>query len=139
MISMKHVLFVCVRNAGRSQMAAAFAQKHGEGRITVASGGTHPADHVHPVVIEAMAEKGYDVSQNIPRRITVDELHKADQVVVMGCGAESFCPAPLLDRVIDWELEDPGDQPIEKVREIRDEIRQRVIQLIKELDPIENE
>lgn len=130
---MIRVLFVCVQNAGRSQMAAAFAQKYGTGCIIASSGGTHPADQVHPIVVEAMAEKGLDISQNIPRRITVDELYAANQVVVMGCEAEGFCPAPLLDKVLDWELEDPKDQPIEKVREIRDEIEQRVLKLIKEL------
>ena len=138
MILMKQVLFVCVHNAGRSQMAAAFAQKHGERRIIALSGGTHPAEHIHPIVIEAMAEKGFDISQTIPQQITVDELRAADQVVVMGCGAESFCPAPLLDKGLNWDLEDSKDQPIEKVREIRDEIEQRVSRLIEELAPIEH-
>ncbi|MFX1566416.1 MAG: low molecular weight phosphatase family protein [Promethearchaeota archaeon] len=130
---MKHVLFVCVENAGRSQMAGAFAKKYGEGRIISTTGGTQPADHVHPEVVKAMQEKGIDISGNIPRRISVAELNEADQVVVMGCGAESFCPAPLLDRVIDWNLEDPAGQPVEKVREIRDEIEHRVIHLIDTL------
>ncbi|MFX1317964.1 MAG: arsenate reductase ArsC [Promethearchaeota archaeon] len=134
---MKYVLFVCIQNAGRSQMGDAFAKKHGEGKITSASGGTHPADHVHPGVVKVMEEKGIDISENVPRRITVAELHEADTVVVMGCGAESFCPAPLLDRVIDWELDDPADQPIEKVREIRDEIERRVLELIETLSTIE--
>ncbi len=135
---MIRVLFVCVQNAGRSQMAAAFAQKYGGERIIASSGGTHPADHVHPIVVEAMAERGVDISQNVPRRITVEELYAANRVVVMGCGAEGFCPAPLLDKVLDWELEDPKEQPIEKVREIRDEIEQRVVQLIEELVLTEN-
>ena len=130
---MKSVLFVCIANAGRSQMAAAFAQKYGKGKIIAKSGGTHPADHVHEVVVEAMRERGIDISRNTPRRITAVELYDTDQVIVMGCGAEEFCPAPLLDRVLDWELDDPKDQPIEKVREIRDVIEEKVKQLIETL------
>jgi protein-tyrosine-phosphatase len=117
-------------------MAGAFAQTHGEGRITSYTGGTHAADNVHPIVVEAMKEKGIDISENKPRKITADELHEADTIVVMGCGGGSFCPAPLLDRVIDWDLEDPADQPIEKVREIRDEIERRVLDLIETLTDV---
>jgi protein-tyrosine-phosphatase len=80
-----------------------------------------------------MREKGIDISQNRPRRITASELYDTDHVIVMGCRAEEFCPAPLLDRVIDWNLDDPKDQPIEKVREIRDEIEEKAIQLIETL------
>ncbi|MFX1508702.1 MAG: low molecular weight phosphatase family protein [Promethearchaeota archaeon] len=136
---LKHVLFVCVQNAGRSQMAGAFAQKYGEGRITVSTGGTHPANQVHPEVVKVMQEKGIDISENVPRRISVAELNAADQVVVMGCGAESFCPAPLLIKVIDWDLEDPAGQPLKKVRKIRDEIERRVVHLIDNMTAIETQ
>lgn len=130
---LKAGLFVCVANAGRSQMAEAFAKILGKGHIIAASGGTHPAPEIHPVVLEAMLELGTDISHKTPCRITISELEKADQVIVMGCSAEGFCPAPLLKKVIDWELEDPKGQPIEKVRKIRDEIKKRVQQLIDEI------
>ncbi|MFX1475727.1 MAG: arsenate reductase ArsC [Promethearchaeota archaeon] len=127
---MRKILFVCVANAGRSQMAAAFANLYGEGRVVASSGGTNPAEEVHPVVVEAMRERGIDISQNKPRRISTANLEEADQVIVMGCGAEGFCPATLLKKVEDWALDDPKGQPLERVREIRDEIEERVKELI---------
>ena len=114
-------------------MAAAFAQQYDKGRISSASGGTHPAEHVHSEVVKVMLEKGIDISENKPRRISRAELEEANQLIVMGCGAESFCPAPLLDNVIDWNLEDPHEQSIEKARKIRDEIEYRILQLIDDI------
>ena len=131
---MKRVLFVCVENAGRSQMAEAFARKYGGGKVEALSGGTMPAKEVNPVVIQVMQEIGIDLTANRPKAITRQMVQDADMIIVMGCSAEGFCPAPLLSKVVDWQIEDPKDKPIEKVREIRDEIESRVRKLISEID-----
>jgi protein-tyrosine-phosphatase len=131
---MKRVLFVCVENAGRSQMAEAFARKYGGGKVEALSAGTMPAKEVNPVVIQVMREKGIDLTAKKPKAITRQMVEEADMIIVMGCSAEGFCPAPLLHKVIDWQIEDPKDKPIEKVREIRDEIESRVRKLISEID-----
>jgi protein-tyrosine-phosphatase len=123
---MKNILFVCVENAGRSQMAEAFAKAYGEARIEAISAGTMPAKEVHPVAVQVMREKGIDLSPNKPKLITNQMVQEADMIIVMGCSAEGFCPAPLLNKVVDWEIEDPKGKPIEKVREIRDEIERKV-------------
>lgn len=130
---MKKVLFVCVENAGRSQMAEAFAERYGKGKIEVMSAGTMPSKEVNPVVVQAMREKGIDISRNKPKLLSTKMIQEADVIIVMGCGAEGICPAPLLNKVTDWELEDPKGKPIEKVREIRDEIERRVKKLVLEL------
>lgn len=129
---MKKVLFVCVENAGRSQMAEAFAKKYGKQRIEVLSAGTMPANQVNPVVVQVMLEREIDLSGNTPKVITNQMVQEADMIIVMGCSAEGFCPAPFLNKVIDWGIEDPKGKPIEKVREIRDEIERRVRTLIDE-------
>lgn len=126
----KKVLFVCVENAGRSQMAEAFANMHGRGKVEASSAGTMPAKRVHSIVVKAMLEKGFDLSKKKPRLLTTKMLQEADTVIVMGCDPRGFCPAPLLKKVVDWELEDPKDKPIEKVTQIRDEIEKRVLKLI---------
>ena len=131
---MKRVLFVCVENAGRSQMAEAFARKYGGGKVEALSAGTMPAKEVNPVVIQVMREKGIDLTANKPKAITRQMVEEADMIIVMGCSAEGFCPAPLLNKVVDWQIEDPKDKPVEKVREIRDEIESRVRKLISEID-----
>jgi len=130
---MKKVLFVCVENAGRSQMAEAFAKYYGKGKIEALSAGTMPSKEVNPLVVEVMREKGIDISGNKPKLVNTQIIQEADAVIVMGCGAQGFCPAPLLKKVVDWELEDPKDKPIEKVREIRDEIGKRTKKLIDEI------
>jgi arsenate reductase len=130
---MKHVLFICVENAGRSQMAEAFANHYGKAKLTASSAGIMPADKINSVVIEAMKEKGIDISRNKPKMLTTKMAEKADKIITMGCSAEKACPAPLLKNVIDWGLEDPKDKPIEEVREIRDEIERRVKKLINEM------
>lgn len=130
---MKKILFVCVENAGRSQMAEAFAKKYGEGKILASSAGVKPPDKVNPVVVEAMREKGIDISQNRPKLLTEQMTHEADVVITMGCGVEEVCPAVFVENVVDWELEDPKGQPLERVREIRDEVERRVKALIHEL------
>jgi arsenate reductase len=130
---MKKILFVCVENAGRSQMAEAFANEHGRGEIEAFSAGTMPSDKVNPVVVKIMLERGYDLSENKPRLVTDQMVREADAIVVMGCSAEGFCPAPLLNKVVDWGIEDPKDKPIEKVREIRDQIEAKVKAFIEEI------
>jgi protein-tyrosine-phosphatase len=126
------VLFVCIENAGRSQMAEAFAKTYGKGKIETMSAGTMPAKEVNPVVVQVMLEKGIDLSGNKPKLVTTQMVQEADKVIVMGCSAEGFCPAPLLNKVLDWEIEDPKGQPIERVREIRDKIERKVRLLIDE-------
>lgn len=127
---MTTLAFVCVRNAGRSQMAAAFAEreraKHGRDDVTILTGGTEPADSVHDVVIEAMGERGIDIADRTPRTIQPDELADADAVFTMGCAAADVCPAGYGGDHEDWALEDPGEADLETVREIRDDIERRV-------------
>jgi protein-tyrosine-phosphatase len=130
---MKKLLFVCVENAGRSQMAEAFARYYGKGKVEVMSAGTMPSTEVNPVVVQVLQEKGIDISKNKPKLITTQMVQEADSIIVMGCDARGFCPAPLLDKVVDWKLEDPKGKPIEKVREIRDEIEKRVKEIIGEI------
>ena len=131
---MKHVLFVCVENAGRSQMAEAFANHYGKGKLVASSAGVMLADRVNPVVVEVMREKGIDISMNKPKLLTTKMAEEADKIITMGCSVEKICPAPLLKNVIDWALEDPQGKPIEQVRQIRDEIEKRVLKLIQDLD-----
>ena len=127
---MKKILFVCVENAGRSQMAEAFAKVYGKDKFIVSSAGNKPADKINPVVIEAMKEKGIDISMNKPKLITFQMAQDADLIVTMGCSAQDICPGPFFKPTIDWALEDPKGKLIEKVREIRDEIERRVQKLI---------
>ena len=129
---MKRILFVCVQNAGRSQMAEAFANHYGKGKLIVSSAGNKPADKVNPVVVEAMKEKGIDISTKKPQLLTFQMAHDADLVVTMGCNDQGICPGPFFKPTVDWKLEDPKGKPIEKVREIRDDIEQRVRNLITE-------
>ena len=123
---MKKVLFVCVENAGRSQIAEAFANKYGKDRFIASSAGNKPADKVIPIVVEALKEKGIDISMNKPRLLTFQMAQDADLIVTMGCNDNGICPGPFFKPTVDWQLEDPKGKPIEKVREIRDEIEKRV-------------
>jgi protein-tyrosine-phosphatase len=125
-------LFVCVENAGRSQMAEAFANKYGKGKFIVSSAGNKPADKVNPVVVEVMKEKGFDILMNKPKLLTFQMAQDSDLIVTMGCNDQGICPGPFFKPTVDWELEDPKGKPIEKVREIRDEIERRVQKLIAE-------
>lgn len=129
---MKKVLFVCVENAGRSQMAEAFAKKYGQDKFTVSSAGNKPADKVNPVVVEVMKEKGFDISMNKPKMITAKMAMDTDLIVTMGCNDQGICPGPFFNPTIEWKLEDPKGKPLEKVREIRDEIERKVQRLIEE-------
>jgi len=121
-VEMKKILFVCVENAGRSQMAEAFANKFGQGKLTAESAGIKLAATVNPIVVEVMKEKGIDISDNKPKLLTQEMANQVDLVVTMGCGATEICPGPFFKDTVDWGLEDPKGKPIEKVREIRDEI-----------------
>jgi arsenate reductase len=127
------VLFVCVHNAGRSQMAAGYLAHLGGGRIRVLSAGSQPADAVNPAAVAAMAEEGIDISAATPRVLTPEAVQVSDVVVTMGCG--DACPFYPGTRYEDWELDDPAGQGLEAVRPIRDEIRARVETLIGELLP----
>ena len=127
---MKKVLFVCVENAGRSQMAEAFAKQYGKDKFIASSAGNKPAERVNPTVVEAMKEKGIDISTNTPKLITFQMAQDADLIVTMGCNDQGICPGPFFKPTIDWALEDPKGKPIEKVREIRDEIERRVRKLL---------
>ena len=130
---MKKILFVCVENAGRSQMAEAFAKLYGRGKVEAMSAGTMPSTKVNPVVIQVMQEKRIDMSKNKPKLVDTQMVQESAIIIVMGCSAQGFCPAPLLGKVVDWELEDPKGKPIEKVREIRDDIEKRIKKLINEI------
>jgi arsenate reductase len=127
------VLFVCVHNAGRSQMAAALLEHHAAGRVRVRSAGTTPSDEVHPNVVEAMAERGLDVSAARPRGLREDDVREVDVVITMGCG--EACPVVPGTRYLDWDLPDPAGKPIAEVRPIRDDIERRVLHLLRELTP----
>jgi len=130
---MKKILFVCVENSGRSQMAEAFAKHYGEGRISATSAGTMPSPEIDPVVVQVMKERGIDISANKPKLVTGQMVQEADMIIVMGCSAQGFCPAPLLNKVVDWGIEEPKGKPIERVRETRDEIENKVKKLINEI------
>jgi arsenate reductase len=129
---MKKVLFVCVHNAGRSQMAEAFFNRMAKGKAKGLSAGTQPADKINPMVVEVMDEVGLDISRRKPKRLTFRMLDSADRVITMGCGVEGLCPASFVPTE-DWQIEDPAGKPLERVRRIRDEIRARVEQLLEEL------
>ncbi|GAA3436271.1 arsenate reductase ArsC [Kutzneria kofuensis] len=125
------VLFVCVHNAGRSQMAAALLDHHAHGRVTVRSAGSAPADAINPAVVAVMAELGLDLSKEFPKPLTDDAVRAADVVITMGCG--DACPVYPGRRYLDWKLDDPAGRSVEDVRPIRDEIDRRVAELLAEL------
>jgi arsenate reductase len=127
------VLFVCVHNAGRSQMAAALLERAAGGRIHVRSAGSAPGSEIHPGVRTALSEIGLDVSKEFPKPLTNDAVEAADVVVTMGCG--DACPVYPGKRYLDWDLPDPAGKPVEEVRPIRDEIARRVELLVEELAP----
>lgn len=125
------VLFVCVHNAGRSQMAAALLDHYAAGRVRVRSAGGAPADAINPAVVAAMREVGIDLSKEFPKPLTEEAVRGADAVITMGCG--DACPVYPGKRYLDWELPDPAGKPLEEVRLIRDEIDRRVRALLEEL------
>ena len=125
------VLFVCVHNAGRSQMAAGFLRHMAGGRVTVRSAGSMPADRINPAVLDVMAEKGVDLGGSLPSKLSRDEVSAADVVVTMGCG--DACPVLPGKRYLDWELDDPAGKCVSEVRPIRDEIETLVRGLLTDL------
>jgi len=131
---MKRLLFVCVENAGRSQMAEAFANYYGKGKLTAESAGIKVAEAVNPLVVAVMKEGGIDISMNKPKLLTAEMANEADLIITMGCGASEICPGPFFKTTMDWGLEDPKGKPVERVREIRDEIERRVVKLISEIE-----
>src|SRR6202046_3308190 len=133
---MATALFVCLHNAGRSQMSQALFERTAEGRHSALSAGTTPGEHVHPEVVEVMRELGIDLADRVPQALTVELAQQADIVVTMGCG--DACPYVPGKRYIDWNLPDPKGRPLEEVRATRDEIARRVDQLVHELDTRSN-
>jgi protein-tyrosine-phosphatase len=127
------VLFVCVHNAGRSQMAAALLEHHAGGRVRVRSAGTAPSHEIDPNVVAAMAERGLDVAAARPRGLRDDDVREADVVITMGCG--DACPVVPGTRYLDWDLPDPAGEPLAEIRPIRDDIERRVVDLLRELAP----
>jgi arsenate reductase (thioredoxin) len=127
------VLFVCVHNAGRSQMAAGYLRALGGEDVEVLSAGSAPNDEINPVAVEAMAEEGIDIAGNMPKILTIEAVKESDVVITMGCG--DACPIFPGKRYEDWELDDPAGQDIDAVRPIRDEIRRRIEVLIADLLP----
>jgi protein-tyrosine-phosphatase len=129
---MAHVLFVCLHNAGRSQISEALFTRTAAGHHEARSAGTEPAGRVHPEVVEAMNELGIDLADRVPRKLSTGDSLWADVVVTMGCGDK--CPYVPGVRYLDWELEDPKGRPLEEVRHTRDEIERRITELVGELD-----
>jgi protein-tyrosine-phosphatase len=127
------VLFVCVHNAGRSQMAAALLHHHADGRVRVTSAGSQPAEKINPAVREVMAEIGIDLGHEFPKRLTTDAVEAADVVITMGCG--DACPIFPGKRYLDWDLTDPAGKTAADIRPIRDDVNRRVQALIDELTP----
>lgn len=127
------VLFVCIHNAGRSQMAAGYARALSHGAVDVLSGGSEPGDQINPIAIQAMAEEGIDISAAVPQLMTTEQVRESDVVITMGCG--DVCPIFPGKRYEDWELTDPKGKHIDEVRVIRDDIRGRVERLLAEIIP----
>lgn len=126
----KTILFVCVQNAGRSQMAEGFFKKYAPKGHKVISAGTVPTSQINPIAVEVMKEVGIDIGNQKPKDLTEDMMRNAAAIINMGCMDDKFCPALFVPKVIDWGIEDPKDKPIEKVRQIRDEIEKRVLEII---------
>jgi protein-tyrosine-phosphatase len=131
-MSKPSVLYVCVHNAGRSQMAAAYTMHLSGGAVEVRSAGSAPADEVNPAAVQAMLEEGIDMSAEQPKLLTTEAVKESDVVITMGCG--DTCPIFPGKRYEDWELDDPAGQGVDSVRPIRDEIRRRVVELLESLD-----
>jgi protein-tyrosine-phosphatase len=129
----KKILFVCVENAGRSQMAEGFFKKYAPDRFKTLSAGTKPVSQINPIVVEAMKEIGIDISKQKSKELTDDMIRDSDNIVNMGCMDKNFCPTIWIPKVIDWNLKDPKGKSIEKVREIRDEIEKRVKVIVAEI------
>jgi protein-tyrosine-phosphatase len=129
----KTILFVCVENAGRSQMAEGFFKKYAPNGFKTLSAGTKPVSQINPIVVQAMKEVGIDISKQKSKELIDEMIRDSDKVINMGCMDKNFCPTVWLPKVIEWGMEDPKGQSIEKVREIRDKIEQRVKKLVAEI------
>jgi arsenate reductase (thioredoxin) len=127
------ILFVCVENAGRSQMAEGFFRKYATEGYEPISAGTKPTSQINPIVVQAMSEMGVNIKQQKPKEITEDMMRNSTKIVNMGCVDKSFCPTLFIPNLMDWGIEDPKGKAIEQVREIRDDIEQRVKQLVTNL------
>ncbi|GAB3395143.1 arsenate reductase ArsC [Humibacter soli] len=127
------VLFVCVHNAGRSQMAAGYARELSDGAVRVLSGGSEPGDSINPVAAQAMAEDGVDITGTVPQLLQTEQVRESDVVITMGCG--DACPIFPGKRYEDWELTDPAGKSLDEVRLIRDEIKRRITSLLNEILP----
>lgn len=129
---MLNILFVCVQNSGRSQMAEAMLNKLAAGRARAVSTGTKPAKEIDPTVVEAMRESGINIAHQTPKRLTTEMIGQADRVITMGCGVEEVCPETFAETE-DWNIDDPRGKPLEKVRKIREQIQARVIKLLEKI------
>jgi protein-tyrosine-phosphatase len=135
----KTILFVCVENAGRSQMAEGFFRKYVPEGYEPLSAGTKPISQINPLAIQVMNEIGLDISDQKSKDLTEDMMRNSDKIINMGCMDKNFCPTLFIPKVIDWGIEDPKDKPIEKVREIRDEIERRIKELATDVSVAEEE
>ncbi len=131
---MKKILFVCVENAGRSQMAEAFFRKYMPKGFEAISAGTNPSTQVNPIVLQAMNEIGIDIENQTPKHISQQIIDESEKAINMGCIDKESCPALFLKDVLDWQISDPKEKPIEQVRDIRDQIKSNVMDLIKSLE-----
>ena len=135
----KTILFVCVENAGRSQMAEGFFRKYAPEGYEPLSAGTKPVSQINPLAIQVMNEIGIDISKQKSKDLTEDMMRNSDKIINMGCMDKNFCPTLFIPKLIDWGIEDPKDKPIEKVREIRDEIEKRIKELARDISVTEEE
>lgn len=131
---MKDILFVCVENAGRSQMAEAFFRKYAQGRFHAISAGTKPSDQINPIVVQAMKEKGIDLVGNQPKSLSGEMIKNSIVTINMGCMDKESCPALFVKEVLDWSISDPKGKSIDEVRKIRDQIELKVMEFIKSLE-----
>ena len=129
---MLNIMFVCMQNSGRSQMAEAMLNKLAAGRVRAFSAGTKPAKETDPTVVEAMRESGIEIGHHTPKRLTIEMIRQADRVITMGCGVEEVCPGIFVETE-DWSIDDPGEKPLGKVREIREQIQAKVLKLLENI------
>ncbi len=129
----KYVLFVCVENAGRSQMAEGLFRKYAPKDYEPTSAGTVPKSQINPLAAEVMREVGIDISNQKPKELSEEMIRNADKIINMGCMDKNFCPTLFVPKVLDWGIEDPKGKPIEKVREIRDEIERKIKEMVEEI------
>lgn len=135
----KTILFVCVQNAGRSQMAEGLFRRYAPDGYEPMSAGTVPISQINPLAIQVMSEIGIDISKQKPKDLTEDMIRNSDKIINMGCMDKNFCPTLFIPKVIDWGIEDPKDKPVEKIREIRDEMERRIKELAADVSIAEED